>query len=90
MRKYEMKRTEKKSEEPKVRATMNVPKVKVEAPAKAPLKTTASDLSTVGTDIASLVADYGTAPTPRSSVTAKQLKDANRILNRMKGQKQGT
>lgn len=99
-----MKRTEKKSEEPKVRATMNVPDVKSEvketkkakAPAKAPLKTTASDLSTVGTNIVSLVADYGAAPahgaapTPRSPVVAKQLKDANRALNRMKGQKQGT
>ena len=54
------------------------------------LKTTASDLSTTGTDIAALVADYGAAPTPRSSYTAKVLKDANRTLNRMKGQKQGT
>jgi hypothetical protein len=89
MRKYEMKRTEKKSEEPTVRATMNVPEIKAKAP-KAPLKTTASDLSTVGTNIAALVADYGADPTPRSSTTAKQLKDANRNLNRMKGQKQGT
>ena len=85
-----MKRTEKKSEEPKIRATMNVPEVKVEAPAKAPLKTKASDLSTAGTNIATLVADYGVGPVQVSSYTAMQLKAANRNINRMKGQKQGT
>jgi hypothetical protein len=93
MRKYEMKRTEKKSEEPNVRATMNVPDVKVEVkktPAKAPLKTRAADLSTAGTNIATLAADYGVGPVQVSSYTAMQLKAANRAINRMKGQKQGT
>jgi hypothetical protein len=54
------------------------------------LKTTASDLSTTGTNIAALVADYGAAPTPRSAYTASQLKSANRNINKMKNQKQGT
>jgi hypothetical protein len=79
MRKYEMKRTEKKSEEPKVKAA---------APAKVTLPT--ADLSSAGSDLVTLVADYGVGPIARSSVVAKQLKDANRAINRMKNQKQGT
>ena len=49
-----------------------------------------ADISTAAVASAALVADYGVGPRRRSSYAAKQLKDANRLLNRMKGQKQGT
>ena len=49
-----------------------------------------SDVTAAASAMTTLMADYGVGPRRRSSYAAKQLKDANKILQRMHGQKQGT
>ena len=49
-----------------------------------------SDVTAAAAAMATVVADYGVGPRRRSSYAATQLKDANKILQRMHGQKQGT
>lgn len=66
---------------------IETPKKKVEKE-EGKLKTTASDLGTASTNVATVLVDYG--PLPRSSYAATQLKTANRILTKMVNQKQGT
>ena len=49
-----------------------------------------SDVTAAAAAMTTVIADYGVGPRRRSSYAAKQLKDANKILQRMHGQKQGT
>ena len=49
-----------------------------------------SDVTAAAAAMTTLMADYGVGPRRRSSYAAAQLKAANKILQRMHGQKQGT
>ena len=74
----------KKMEHKKMEAKADEDKLKTEAGF-------VTDISTAGTLMTTICTDLGTAPPVRkSSYIAKQLKDAKRNINRMKGQKQGT
>ena len=49
-----------------------------------------SDVTAAASAMTTVIADYGVGPRRRSSYAAAQLKTANKILQRMHGQKQGT